>query len=137
MILQLIDPAQHHFQVGEQHLFAEAAQLVGQVAAAMAAEYDEQSAAIAQDGQPARIVAAFADHQAGRVEEFDLAGGRFFWVELGGEPIEPFVRHVGLADLALLALGGVGLGPGDPLEDRAFAGASEACDADFHNEFLP
>ena len=132
LILQPIDPVQDHFQVGEQQLLAEAAQFIGQVAVGIAVEDDQQAAAIAENGQAARIVAAFADHQAGRVEKFELAGRGLLGMEMGREPVEPFIGHVGLADLSLLALGRVRFDAGEPVEDRALARTRETRDADSH-----
>jgi hypothetical protein len=132
-VLQPADAVADDFQVGKQQLLAEAAEFIGQVAAAKAVEHHNQSAAVAQDAEPARVIAPLRRQQAGRVDK--LHGGRrgFFWLELPGQPVEPFVGDAGDAALPLLTLGGVWLDAREPLKHGAFARPREACDANFHN----
>src|SRR5439155_9434539 len=76
LVFEPADTIGDDFQVGEEDLFAEAAQLGGEIAAAVAGQNEEQPVAFAKDAEPARVVSAFIEQQTRRVEELQRGGRR-------------------------------------------------------------
>ncbi len=132
LVFQLADAIADDLQVGEHQLFAEAAQLIGQARLAVAVEHDEQAAGLAENAEPARIVAPLARQQARRVEELDRRRRRLARLKLRRQPVQTRIGDLGDAGLSRLALGRVRLDRGEPLKQGAFARTGETDDADFH-----
>src|SRR5262249_41823206 len=108
LILETIDASRDNFEVGEKNFLAETAEFVGEIAAGKAVKHDQKTSGIAHDAETAWIVAPLAREQARRIEKFDLGRRCLLRLEMIGQPIEAFVAHQSLADLTMLALGGIG-----------------------------
>ena len=110
--LQAFDAVGHDAQVGEEQFLAERGQLGRGVGAGECPQDDQEGVALADQGEPLRVIAVRARHQAGRVEHLDRGGGHLLRLVERGEEVEPGVGERRDPHLAGMHLAGVGRGPG-------------------------